>query len=134
MKKSIKKRVRKYGKVYRCRNPRKKLTAVGGSDFSSRRLQKLLHQRYKVTAHKIECQLLRKVVVLFGKTVLYFCMPDVGSGVVVCAAVVSPQLGAVDAAHWVSKEILVWQAFDHRDVPAVAEGLLISSKGVPAVG
>jgi hypothetical protein len=60
-------------------------------------------------------------------------MPDVGSGVVVCA-VVSPQLGAVDAAHWVAKEILVWQGFYHRDVPAVAEGLLISSQGVPAVG
>jgi hypothetical protein len=68
------------------------------------------------------------------KTVLYFCMPDVGSGVVVCAAVVSPQLVAVDAADWVAKEILVWQAFDHRGVPAVAEGLLISSQGVPAVG
>jgi hypothetical protein len=69
-----------------------------------------------------------------GRPYYNCCMPDVRSGVVVCAAVVSPQLGAVDAADWVAKEILVWQAFYHRDVPAVAEGLLISSQGVPAVG
>ncbi len=51
-----------------------------------------------------------------------------------CAALVSPKLVTVYAANWIAKEILVWQAFDHRGVPAVAEGLLISSQGVPAVG
>jgi hypothetical protein len=63
MKKSVKKLVRKYGKANRCRNPRKRFTLLSKSeaysadvsgqllaDFSSRKLRKLLNQRYKVTA------------------------------------------------------------------------------------
>ncbi len=81
MKKSAKKRVRKFGRANRCRNPRNWFTSlqseaysaecrrvkstVGG--FSSRRLRQLLQQRYNVKAriHILERKLLSIVEILF---------------------------------------------------------------------